>query len=283
MPNSKILIQLLCLALSCAAGLSALCAETSSDSLEQPCTVSINLIKFDALLGDLDGRIGLQIPLSELNDELSPKRNYFLVDELTVTASVLSIKSNLPYSSLDNFLATKYQVDDAGSEFYYPFDRHRTEIKIFVAHEKSDGATSSGTAKVPIHLDTNLCSFEGYNVKLTQGKENSPVLIDLIVEMSRTTPARAFSVFIAVLMMLVGTGVFFMAVRVARSSVAPEIGLLGFSAALLFAFPAIRSSQPLVPPMGVLSDYLGFFWAESIVAVALIMLVICWIRRKVHA
>jgi hypothetical protein len=34
--------------------------------------------------------------------------------------------------------------------------------------------------------------------------------------------------------------------------------------------------------MGVLSDFFGFFWAESIVAVALIIHLYCWLRRKQH-
>jgi len=54
-----------------------------------------------------------------------------------------------------------------------------------------------------------------------------------------------------------------MTVKIYRSNSPPEIGEMGFCAALLFAFPAIRSAEPFVSPMGVLSDYLGFFWGET--------------------
>jgi hypothetical protein len=61
---------------------------------------------------------------------------------------------------------------------------------------------------------------------------------------------------------------------------APEMGEMAFCAALLFAFPAIRNAQPFAPTMGMLSDYLGFFWAESIVAISLIIKLNIWLSRK---
>ena len=44
---------------------------------------------------------------------------------------------------------------------------------------------------------------------------------------------------------------------------------------------AIRSIEPFVPPMGVLSDFFGFFWAESIVAVSLVIHLYWYCRMKV--
>ena len=74
----------------------------------------------------------------------------------------------------------------------------------------------------PLGFDTNLCAFEGYDVALTLGKENSPVFINMIVDLRRTTPIRVFSIFMAFLMLLVAGGVFVMAIRVVRSPVAPR-------------------------------------------------------------
>ena len=47
-------------------------------------------------------------------------------------------------------------------------------------------------------------------------------------------------------------------------------------ATLLFAFPVVRNALPGIPPVGVLFDYAAFFWAESIVALALIALIAGW-------
>src|SRR5205814_922843 len=58
-----------------------------------------------------------------------------------------------------------------------------------------------------------------------------------------------------------------------------EEGFTGFLAVLLFAFPTVRNSLPGIPPVGVLLDYAAFFWAEALVALALIVLITGWTLR----
>ena len=58
-----------------------------------------------------------------------------------------------------------------------------------------------------------------------------------------------------------------------------EIGMFSFLGALLFAFPALRNSQPGTPPIGTMSDFLAFFWAEVIIALSLLSVVLRWIIR----
>jgi hypothetical protein len=50
-------------------------------------------------------------------------------------------------------------------------------------------------------------------------------------------------------------------------------------AGMLFALPAVRNLQPGVPPLGGLSDFLSFFWAESLVAISLPILFFVWLTR----
>ena len=247
--------------------------------------LSMNLIGFDASTGELRARHNLRLPKDEVdlsND--SPKQNYYLVDPFDInTPTILAIKSDVPYSIYDNFLTSTYQVDDAGSQFLYPFDTHHTRIRLFVTRQ--DG-TASGGKPLRNHLrflfSPHVPTFEGYDVGITPTEQNSPTLLDLTIELRRTLPIRCYSVFIAVLMLLIATSVFRMAIKRMKSSGPPEMSEMAFCAALLFAFPAIRNAQPFAPPMGVLSDYLGFFWAESIVAVTLLIKLNMWLRRKKH-
>jgi len=245
--------------------------------------LSINLVSFDAATGDLQGRLNLKLPECDVNTEtFAPKLSYTLVDELTITESVLQIKSNAPYSCFNNYLPTSYQVDDAGNQFNYPFDHHRTVIRAFVKRQFPGDPASEKYESVPFTVDTSLASFEGYNITLIPQKDNSPTHLDLLVDMHRTLPIRFFTVFVSVLMLLVALGFLQMVIKLARSNSPPDINEVAFGGALLFAFPAIRNIEPFVPPMGVLSDFFGFFWAESIVAVALIVHLYCWLRRKQH-
>jgi hypothetical protein len=55
--------------------------------------------------------------------------------------------------------------------------------------------------------------------------------------------------------------------------------MFGWMGALLFALVPLRNAMPAVPPVGVLSDIVSFFWAEIIVAVCLVVSVTTWIKR----
>lgn len=245
--------------------------------------LSINLVSFDAATGDLQGRMNLKLPECDVNTEtFAPKLSYTLVDELTITESVLHIKSNNPYSCFNNYHPTSYQVDDAGNQFNYPFDHHRTVIRAFVKRQLPGDPATARYESVPFTVDTSLACFEGYNITLIPQKDNSPTHLDLMVDMHRTLPIRFFTIFVSVLMLLVALGFLQMVIKLARSNSPPDLNEVAFGGALLFAFPAIRNIEPFVPPMGVLSDFFGFFWAESIVAVALIIHLYCWLRRKRH-
>ena len=242
----------------------------------------INLMSFDSSLGDIPARLMLKLPKSEITARFSPKNDYYLVDELTVNESVLKIDSTKPYSAFDNELATTYQVDDAGSQFIYPFDVHHAELRIFVDKSANGKSEEVLTEHLPVKVDTSLCSFEGYKITLTPGPDNSSNYVNLKLELRRTLAIKVFVVFLSFLMLAVSIGFMLMVRKLMQSDAAPDINELAFGAALLFAFPAIRSIEPSVPPMGVLSDFFGFFWAETIVALSLIAYLHCWMKRKTH-
>ncbi len=240
----------------------------------------INLMSFDASNGDINARLQLNLPESELTPKFSPKHDYFLVDELTVNESVLKIDSSNSYSAFNNVLHTKYQVHDAGAQFLYPFDDHRAHLRIFVDRNRKTNGEGFVEERIPAKIDTSLCSFEGYKITLTPGPDNCPTYVDLELELKRTRTIQIFTMFISLLMLAVAIGFMNMVRKFLKSNASPDIQEMAFGAALLFAFPAIRSIEPFVPPMGVLSDFVGFFCAETIVAIALIIHLYSWMKRK---
>jgi hypothetical protein len=60
-----------------------------------------------------------------------------------------------------------------------------------------------------------------------------------------------------------------------ESALAP----LSFSATLIFGLPALRDTQPGVPPLGAFSDYVSYLWAEYLVAASTIIAIWTWISR----
>ena len=267
------------LAMPLAADVPALDPQDAYSGSSMP-VLRINLIGFDAITGDLKARLCLKLPRQEIGDRFAPLSNYYLVDLLAVNGvSHLAVKSDVLYSAYNNYVSTVYEVENAGALFLYPFDSHRTKLQFFVQRET---VTPDGPSlkTVPAELDSKLCSFEGYKVTLTPGKNHSPSFVDLTVGLYRTIPIKCYCVFISLLMLFVSGSAARMTIKRLNSKTAPEVGEFAFCAALLFAFPAIRNTQPFVPPMGVLSDYLGFFWAESAAAISLIVQVEIWLKRK---
>jgi len=59
--------------------------------------------------------------------------------------------------------------------------------------------------------------------------------------------------------------------------------LSSLSVTLLFGLPALRNSQPAVPPLGAFGDYLSFLWAEQIVAVSAVVMIWTWLVRERRA
>ncbi|MEW5629238.1 DUF4436 family protein [Streptomyces hydrogenans] len=55
---------------------------------------------------------------------------------------------------------------------------------------------------------------------------------------------------------------------------------LGWMAATLFALAAFRNTAPGAPPIGSLLDYLAFFWAESLIAFCVVVVVTRAVRAE---
>jgi hypothetical protein len=241
--------------------------------------VEVDLIDFDPAIGDIHGRLHLRLPKSMISKNASPMRDLVFVDADTVDESILKISSKEPYSYYDDFINSRYQVNDPGSQFMYPFDRHETYLHFFVAYDTSNGTTGAkNLTKIPIALNCSACSFDGFDVDVSDAGTTATD-VQLKVKVRRTNPTIIFSVFLAIAMWAITIVVLVLALRVAhKKEEAPEIGTMGFIAGLLFAFPAIRSAQPRIPPMGVIVDYFGFFADEMILIVALIVVMVAWLR-----
>jgi hypothetical protein len=262
------------------AGLVAFCNVGIAEPIDAPATgptplVEVDLIDFDPAIGDVHGRLHLRLPASMITQEEEPTRDLVFVDADTVDESVLKLSSKSPYSYYDGFINSRYQVNDPGSQFFYPFDRHQTYLHFFLARNDAKGLT-----KIPIAYDCSGCVFDGFDLSITDAG-TTKTDVRLKVDIRRTNPTIIFSVFLAIAMWSITIVVVILSIRVARrKDAAPEVSTMGFIAGLLFAFPAIRSAQPRVPPMGVIVDYFGFFCDEVILIGALILVMIAWLRFR---
>jgi hypothetical protein len=158
-----------------------------------------------------------------------------------------------------------------GEPMDYPFDEHVAELSFTFA-------APGGGEPVPAAVEMRG-SVAGLRIDTEYAKENTPEhpVVDVTVERASTT--IFFSTFIMAAMWLLVIAVLFLVARVFAGHRKIEISMFSFLGALLFAFPALRNSQPGTPPIGTLSDFIAFFWAEVIIALSLLAVVLRWLIR----
>jgi hypothetical protein len=131
---------------------------------------------------------------------------------------------------------------------------------------------------VPIHitLDANL---HGMDVFARQMPETIDGDVLLMLSASRAAAVVGYAVFIMFAMVLITIIVASIVVVFTVQKRKIEFSAFGWIGGLIFALPAVRNSMPGIPALGVLSDFLVFFWALGAVVVSYIFLVRIWIKR----
>jgi hypothetical protein len=152
----------------------------------------------------------------------------------------------------------------SGTVSMYPLDRYESTLRLEVTN-------ADGTA-VPTTLEVDA-SNPGYRVQMTDtSPSGNNGTRDLDLQVSRAPTTIFFAIFTSVLMLtltiLALMTVFWLLRGGASESVRFMIPLI---LVLLFAFPAIRSFAPGVPPLGVLVDFFAFFWCEIALGIGVIV------------
>jgi hypothetical protein len=165
-----------------------------------------------------------------------------------------------------------------GEPMDYPFDAHTAELSFFFEPAAAKGGEAGGNEAIPVAVEMHG-SVAGLRLDTEYAKENTPDHTVIEINIQRATTAVFFSVFIMIAMWALVIGVLSLVYRVFAGHRKIEISMFSFLGALLFAFPALRNSQPGTPPIGTMSDFLAFFWAEVIIALSLLSVVLRWIIR----
>lgn len=149
--------------------------------------------------------------------------------------------------------------------------------------KKEEGAKKPEAAKpdedeIPIGVDFQG-SIPGFKIAAAKAKESTADLVGIDMAISRAATTKFFSLFVMSMMWGLTLGVIFLTLSVVLRGRKVELAMFSFTAALLFAFAAVRNAQPGTPPIGTYSDFISFFWAEVIIALCLIILVFTWVLR----
>jgi hypothetical protein len=179
-----------------------------------------------------------------------------------------------PDHPLTSVVITLHLIE--GDIIMYPFDQHESEF-IFeldiIEDEKYLG--------VPIIMEFSS-NLMGYVVEVYDAyeREIDDGYLDFGISVRRTPPVIFFVGLVILMQWLLAMAALLITASALTRRTAVDIRMSSWFAAMLFALPALRRSVPEVPPLGVLYDYLSFFWVEGIVALCLAVYVLMWYFRN---
>ncbi|MFF0558642.1 DUF4436 family protein [Streptomyces sp. NPDC004266] len=153
----------------------------------------------------------------------------------------------------------------------YPFDAYAADIEF--------GATAGGErVPVRIELSNNDALFSA--VMDASGDED---VAAFGVDLSRSNSVLVFAAFMMVAMWALAVSVLIGAWFLLTRRHGMTWPALGWMAATLFALAAFRNTAPGTPPIGSLLDYLAFFWAETVIVLCLVTVVVMALRVEQRA
>jgi hypothetical protein len=256
--------------------------------------VAVKIIAVDPVKGDMTARIAFEPQGALLKDEFSLAEDVTLIINSATGKQEHKFEKGKRMNPIDATVALDGQASD------YPFDSHDAELMLLMttplkekpaeSHAQADEETAAPKPKAPASVfDSNdpvamAVEFEGSipGLKLAaeKDKENDVGYTRVDMKVSRSSTVIFFSVFVMILMLGLSSAVVFMMLRFWLGKRKIEVSAMSVYGAMLFAFPALRNSQPAVPPLGTYSDYVSFFWAEALVAISLVTIIWLWVIRR---
>lgn len=238
--------------------------------------VKMNVIGVDPVKNELETRLRFELKGIYKKGPTYPAQDLLMtVNGANVPDSEITFKEGKPMIvPALKFNLVKGKINN------YPFDTHIAKVAISI-----DPLPSLGKKFAPFELNPVPLKFEfdadvpGFEISYKPLQENSSIFIYIDVRTARSLPVKLFALVIIIIMWVLSIMALLLALKVMQSGKTPEVGMLSWTAVMLFAFPTIRNAQPGVPPVGTASDFLSFFWTEIIVVVALVIIGSCWWKR----
>lgn len=145
--------------------------------------------------------------------------------------------------------------------------------------EKLVGASELAKyAPVPISLDM-IASIPGFKFSGESQRSDLEEITLIKLNLQRAQNVIVVSVGIQLMMLMLALSILAMVIYGTIHGKESALIPLSISATLIFGLPALRDTQPGIPPLGVFSDYISYLWAESIVVMCTIVAIWTWISR----
>jgi hypothetical protein len=262
-------------------------------------TINLRVTLVDTALGLLHGRIRV-IPMGRFaKDEATP------ASDLTLLMNSVSGKQTVVFPAGERIYPIDFTSVLVGNQNRYPFDKYTSNIEFLVITptpkpaplpEETPPVETLDPLESPLIVGSSdlvqsetVTIKENFSVSIPGFKFEGNVapvgeykLMHSAVTIRRAHNVVVVSVAVMVVMFLLAVSVMFVVLRTISSAGDISLVPLSLCIALIFGLPALRNTQPGVPGVGVMGDYLSFIWAEFIVSSAAVTLAWIWIVRSVE-
>lgn len=193
----------------------------------------------------------------------------------------------------------EFSVNTGGGDVSrYPFDQYQATFEILITASREDIADAESEAgdttpdepgpavvetvtRVPVDTYAEFDPYlAGWSVAGQAGNVAIPGYTAFTADFARTATAIYFACFIVGATFLIGLGILAIALAVSVRGRQVELPMISLGVIVLFALPALRNFLPGQPPIGMLLDFLAFFWAQAIVAISVLILTVTWLVRE---
>jgi hypothetical protein len=164
----------------------------------------------------------------------------------------------------------------SGQASDYPFDQHEGQIYLGL-ETVADAKDGTAAESVPVAVEF-YGSLPGLKIAASPSTESQHGLVAIDMQVARSSTVRVFAIAAMIAMWAIALVMLFMVICVIGGRKV-ELAMFGLASGLIFGFWALRNSLPGTPPVGTLSDFMAFFWAEAIAALSITALVIVWLVR----
>lgn len=235
--------------------------------------ISAKVISIDPIRGDMNVRL-----------QFFPQGDYLVENEGVLSKDlVLDINSasgrvEYKFKKDEPMNPTDVVLDIYGDISEYPFDQHEGDLILEMSETDSVGDQPSQFKAVPFAVGYSG-AVSGYRITASRSLDSETGYLEINMKMARSLSTILFSAFIMLLEWLLAISALSVMVIWARGRKI-EATMFSWMAGLLFAMLPLRNAMPAAPPIGVLSDFLAFFWAECIVASSLVASITIWSLRK---
>lgn len=165
-----------------------------------------------------------------------------------------------------------------GELAYYPFDTHTGDFSLSAdTFEKGADGTPQSVAPVYVTVAANG-GVSGWAASVDV--QELPGSSAVALAFDRAFSTQVFALLLLALAVMLATATLVVGFLVASQRRRAEIGLMSWTAALLFALPALRTFMPNSPPIGAAIDIYVYLWVMAGAIAAAIIMIVSWVRQS---